>query len=344
MMTRWRLICLSILLAACTGRAGDLTPNDPYLNQSWHISKIGLPHAWSYSTGDRNLIAAILDTGVMTNVPDLSNRVMAPLSTVFPTTPPLDGTAVHHGTWVAGTLGMEINNGIGGMGVGNFKLLPITVTDDHGFNSSDFIADGIRLAADNGARVINVSHYTLNYGRLESAAIYAKSKGALVFVAAGNSDSRVTIIPDEPNLIFVSGTDQNDTRWHAEFEDDPGSSWGPYVDLSAPAVDIIVADPFSPTGYYRVAGTSFAAPLAAGAAALAWSINPNLTPDQVKSLLYSTAKDLGDPGWDEVYGWGRLDVGALADAAAATVPEPATLLWPIAAGLLLIRRRKSPRI
>jgi subtilisin family serine protease len=122
------------------------------------------------------------------------------------------------------------------------------------------------------------------------------------------------------NLIFVSGTNRLDGRWTNGTG--IGSSWGPYVDLSAPAEDIRVIAPSLEQGYGWISGTSFASPLAAGAAALAFSINPELTPAEVEAMLYGTAVDLGDAGWDEVYGHGRIDVGALASAAAATVPEP----------------------
>ena len=130
-------------------------------------------------------------------------------------------------------------------------------------------------------------------------------------------------------MIFVSGTDENDQRW-------TGSSFGNFVDLSAPASNILLADPTTIHGYGLNSGTSFAAPLAAGAAALAWSIDPNLTPDQVEQMLYSTAKDLGDPGRDQIYGWGRLDIGAVAEAAyLASVPEPAAWLLLVSAGIVV---------
>jgi subtilisin family serine protease len=96
------------------------------------------------------------------------------------------------------------------------------------------------------------------------------------------------------------------------------------------------ADPTTIHGYGLNSGTSFAAPLVAGAAALAWSIDPNLTPDQVEQMLYSTAKDLGDPGWDQIYGWGRLDIGAVAEEAyLASVPEPAAWLLLVSAGIVV---------
>jgi subtilisin family serine protease len=314
-------ICLVFILAAATSRpamAGPLVPNDPYYSSAWYGPTLGLPQAWGYSLGSPSVIVAVLDTGVIDTEPDFNGRVLpSPIGTPA-------ATSNRHGTWVASTLGMQINNGIGGAGVGDFSILPITVTDSLGHNSSDDIAAGIRLAADNGARVINISLGTLSYGRLDAAAAYARSKGALTFIAAGNSDDRV-VLPQYDNLIFVAGTDRTDHRWDNDGDVNvhtSGSTWGPYVDLSAPSEGILVADPPPGIGYGHIAGTSFASPLAAGAAALAWSINPKLTPDEVQNILYSTAVDLGDPGWDEMFGHGRLDIGAVAAAAAATVPEP----------------------
>src|SRR5688500_299532 len=312
----WRVV--SILAVACCASTAQaaLIPNDPDFPVAWHATKIGLPAAWDFSTGNAATIVAVLDTGVIATTPDFAGRVLPPLSTTG--TPPMDGVANHHGTWVTSTLAAQINNGLGSVGVGNFSVLPITVTDELGHNSSDWIASGIRLAADSGARVINVSIGTLSYGRLDAAAEYARSKGALTFVAAGNSNAREART-DYDNLIFVSGTNRDDGRW-VTAGGGTGSTWGPFVDLSAPAQDIRVAAPSLTDGYGWISGTSFASPLAAGAAALAFSINPNLTADQVEQLLYSTAVDLGAPGWDEIYGHGRIDVGAL--AAAASVPEP----------------------
>ena len=332
----WRVISiLAVVWCASTAQAA-LVPNDPDFPVAWHATKIGLPAAWDLSTGNASTIVAVLDTGVIANQPDFAGRVLPPLSTTG--TPPMDGTANHHGTWVTSTLAAQIDNGLGSVGVGNFTILPITVTNELGHNSSDWIADGIRLAADSGARVINVSIGTLSYGRLDAAAEYARSKGALTFVAAGNSNARETR-SDYDNLIFVSGTNRDDARW-VTAGGGTGSTWGPFVDLSAPAVDIRVAAPSLPEGYGWISGTSFASPLAAGAAALAFSINPDLTPDQVEALLYETAVDLGAPGWDEVFGHGRLDVSAL--AAAASVPEPGFAFTVILATPLLLRRR-SPR-
>jgi subtilisin family serine protease len=341
---RWRvisfLLCGLAAPALCVG--GPFIPNDPRISQSWHIEKLGLPETWGYSLGNSSIIAAVLDTGVMSNTADLQGRLLpavAPAGTAI-----LDGSGVHHGTWVSSILAMGVNDGIGGVGVGNFSILPVTVTNSNGNNSSDVVADGIRLAADSGARVINISLSTLSYGKLDAAAAYAKERGALVFVAAGNTDARIER-PDYENLIFVSGTNRQDGRWDADGDvaivtNNSGSSWGPFVDLSAPAEDILLADPTFASGYGIGDGTSFAAPLAAGAAALAWSINPSLSPDEVKSILFSTAVDLGESGWDEVYGFGRIDVGAVAAAAAVSVPDPRWINALFIPGLIMVRKRR----
>ncbi|MCX5677226.1 MAG: S8 family serine peptidase [Planctomycetota bacterium] len=327
-----------VVMGAAAACAADAFPNDPYYvaGHQWYGSVLGLPTAWGISQGSPSVIVAVLDTGVMADTPDLAGRVLSPLSGT--SSGPLDGTAKHHGTWVASVLAMGVNNGLGGAGVGNFSVLPVTVTNAAGNSSSDWIAAGIRQAADAGARVINVSQGTLNYGLLDNAAKDARAKGALVFVAAGNSGARNGMAACA-NLIFVSGTNSSDGLWS-------GSTYGPFVDLAAPAEDILVADPTFTGGYGLGTGTSYAAPLAAGAAALLWSIAPDLTPDEVQNILYTTADDLGTPGWDEVFGWGRLNIGAAAEEAyqLSLSPEPGTLLL-VAAGLgvsLARRLRRRP--
>jgi len=341
MRVRPTVVMLVVLAAGTAVRADPFVPDDPfYAPYEWYGPVLGLPAAWDRSLGSPDVIVAVLDTGVMTTTPDLAGRLLPPLSATGD--PPLDGTTNHHGTWVTSVVGMGVNNATGGAGVGNFSLLPITVTNAVGHNSSEDIALGIRMAADAGAKVINISHGTLKYGPLDAAAAYARSLGALTFVSAGNSNMRDPMTGYE-NLIFVSGTDRNDDRWTSATY---GSTWGPYVDLSAPAVDILVADPADPnlpSGYGIHYGTSYAAALASGAAALAWSVYPDLTADQVLDLLIDTAVDLDEPGWDEVFGHGRIDIGAVAEGAYALSPEPASVGLVVLglAGILAGRRRPT---
>jgi subtilisin family serine protease len=340
----------AVIVCACAASPAlaDDFPNDYYYSKyEWYSTTIGLPEAWSISTGSSSVIVAVLDTGVISYTPDLAGRILTALSAVSGQAPFTDAWLTDttqsnglrcHGTWVASAAAMGINNGIGGAGVGNFSILPVRIANTNLSASDSSMANGIRMAADNGAKVINISFYANDYSLLDSAAAYARSKGALTFIAAGNTDSYRSIA-DYSNLIFVSGTNQSDQRWSQWITDANGvktlvgSSYGSFVDISAPAEDILLADPTTKNGYGTNSGTSFAAPLAAGAAALAWSINPNLTADQVEQMLYSTADDLGDPGRDQIYGWGRLNVGALAAAALATVPEPAAWVMLISIGI-----------
>jgi subtilisin family serine protease len=340
------LVAAAVLLAAGTACADPFVPNDPLYaaGHQWYADTLNLPEAWGLSLGDADVIVAILDTGVMADTPDLAGRVLPPLTA---TGEVLDGTAYHHGTWVASSACAGVDNGIGGAGVGNVSVLPITVTDEKGSNASADLALGIRMAADAGARVINLSQKAALYDVVNEAAAYARGLGALTFVAAGNDNERNLLIADYEHLIFVSGTDAADRRWVKDAW--TGSTWGPFVDLAAPASQILVADPHDPvglpSGYGLDSGTSYAAPLAAGAAALAWSIAPDLTAEEVWDLVRTTAVDLGDPGRDEVYGYGRIDIGAVAAGAAALVPEPATLaLLGAGAAALLVRRVRRGRV
>jgi subtilisin family serine protease len=341
-MNRRLVLAAAILLLVAGAACAKSFPDDPYYSYEWYAPLLGLPKAWNYTLGSPDVVVAVLDTGVMADTPDLQGRLLPPIAAEG--LPVLDGTTHHHGTWVASTLAMTIDNLIGGAGLGNFKVLPVTVTAPDGSNVSEDVASGIYKAADAGARVINISHSVWDYAVLDTAAAYARGKGAITFIAAGNSDMYVDMT-GYPNLIFVSATDSMDQRWSEAKSDGTriGSSYGPYVDLAAPGDNILVADPQPPTDmdrYGLVHGTSFAAPMAAGAAALAWSIRPDLTADQVLALLCSTAKDLGPLGRDDEFGYGRIDVGAMVDA---LTPEPATLAL-LAAGLAaVVIGRRQPR-
>ena len=158
------------------------------------------------------MIVAVLDDGVISYTPDLAGRILPALSAVAGQQPFTDAWLTNttisgglrcHGTWVASEIAMGINNGMGGAGVGNFSILPICIANTDLSASDSSIANGIRMAADNGAKVINISYYANDYSLLDSAAAYARSKGALTFVAAGNTDSYRSI-PDlfELDLCF----------------------------------------------------------------------------------------------------------------------------------------------
>jgi len=346
----WMAAALSGMSAAPARAA--FTPDDPYYNDARqlqsYLNTIGMPDAWMISLGSPTVTVAVLDTGVITTTPDLAGRVLPALSTArvvgFPLPPftdqqMLDTATFRHGTWVASSFAMGVNNQVGGAGVGNFSLLPIRIVGNSGFTSSLAVSDGIRLAADRGARVITISYALDDYSEADQAAAYARANGALVFMGGGNSNMLAPALPDSANIIFVGGTNQNDDRWIGE--NNQGSTWGNHIDLAAPADNLLIADPTLSTGYGLIDGTSFSTPLAAGAAALAWTINPNLTPTQVESMLFNTAIDIGPPGDDIFFGAGRLNVAGVANAALASVPEPSTIalvLCAVAAMSLIARQ------
>jgi hypothetical protein len=217
-----------------------------------------------------------------------------------------------------------MNNAQGVAGVaGAARLMPVRIaysdsTGCHAYYST--IASGLTYAADNGARVANISYGGVaGSSTIMSAARYMKSKGGLVFVSAGNNNIDENITTDG-SMIAVSATDENDAK--ASF-----SSWGSFVTLSAPGTNIWTTN--NAGGYSAWNGTSFASPLSAGVAALVMAARPDLSADQVQSLLYSTATDLGTPGLDPVFGYGRVNAAAAVTASAGVVALDTTA--PVAA-------------
>lgn len=274
----------------------QIIPDDPYYGYAWHLPKIQAPLAWDFSTG-AGVIVAILDTGVDSNHPDLRNNLVPGWNFYDNNS---DTTDVQgHGTKVSGAAVAQINNTVGVAGVsGNSKLMPVRIASPTATASSSTIASGIVYAADHGARVANVSYANqpIRSATL-SAAQYMKDKGGLVTVSAGNNGIDEGFLP-VTELIPVSATDSYDLKasW---------SSYGQYVMVSAPGAGIWTT--IMGGGYGGVSGTSFSSPVTAGVIALMMSVNPNLSNLEIENLLYKNSVDLGDPGKDIYYGYGRVD-------------------------------------
>ncbi len=276
--------------------APDFTPNDPGFSSQWHLAKIAAPVAWDTTAGASNVIVAILDSGVDGTHPDLVGNLVPGWNMYDNNTNTAD--VYGHGTEVAGTVAAAGNNGIGVASVAfNCSLMPVRITDTGGFGYVSTIANGLTWAADHGARVANISFEVSGISTVSSAAQYFQSKGGVVTVSAGN-DATVLTIPDDPNVVTVSATDSNDAlaSW---------SNTGTPIDLAAPGVGIYTTT--AGGGYGSVSGTSFSAPTVAGVAALVISANPSLSGAQVQQVLKQSADDLGAPGWDPAYGWGRVN-------------------------------------
>ncbi|MHB8746496.1 MAG: S8 family peptidase [Gammaproteobacteria bacterium] len=284
--------------------AEDITANDPYFSNAWHLQTLGAPTAWAIAKGD-GVIVAVLDSGVDGTHPDLKPQLVPGWNVRDNNSDTSD--VYGHGTEVAGVVGAASNNGLGVTSIAwNTKIMPIRVSETNGSTYLSVLANGIVYAADHGAKIANCSFASVSGSpTIQNAANYMRSKGGLVVVAAGNSGGYVDTA-NSSSLISVSATDSNDnlTSW---------SSYGPYVDVSAPGEGI-----WSTTrggGYAAVSGTSFSSPVVAAVLALMESANPALTNVQLESLLKSTAVDRGTPGYDIYYGYGRVSAAAAVAAA-----------------------------
>ncbi|RJP26847.1 MAG: hypothetical protein C4536_15090, partial [Actinobacteria bacterium] len=224
-----------------------------------------------------------------------------------------------HGTHVSGIAGAEEGNGQGGVGVSfGAEIMPLKVMDSTGRGYNSDITAGIRYAADNGAQVINLSLGGTSYSAsMRDAVDYAHAAGVVVVASAGNSgDGTMQYPAGYDNVIAVGATDRSDVI--ASF-----STHNSSVDLSAPGVAIHSTMPTYEVGlnsygyglnYANLNGTSMAAPMASGVAALLRSYRPTFTPGEVASYMQTYAHDLGAPGWDEYFGYGRIDAYASLDA------------------------------
>ena len=300
--------------------APDAVPDDPDYSLQWHLETLGLPQAWEFSTGSgaNGVVVAILDSGVDPSHPDLASRLLPGMDTMSGGNDTSDLTG--HGTRVAGAAAAAADNAVGVASPNwHVQILPFRVTDSSGWTSAWALSTALTEAADQGARVANMSFGGVaGDATVRSAAQYMTEQGGVVVAGSGNCGCRESI-SDTPYIISVGATDQNDGL--ASF-----SSTGDYVDFTAPGVSIRTTNRGGSYGSHS--GTSYSGPVLAGALALLLAIDPLLTASDVEALLADTAVDVGDPGWDESFGHGRIDVYA----AVVYLPEPVGTLL-LAAGL-----------
>lgn len=338
-------------LVAATAASSAATVGDPYRSKQWGLDHIRAEQAWATSDGTDALVA-VVDTGVDLGHPDLAaNLVTYPdADMVEPKgtctkkkrvrTCVQDGAQDEngHGTHVAGIVAAVSDNGIGVAGTApGAKVLPVRVLDAEGTGTAEQVAAGIRYASAKGADVINLSLGFVSgvdkvvkvIGALDG--VYAAiddawTAGAVVVIAAGNDSFPLCAEPSaHPRAVCVGASGRDDVRSFYSNTDATMSSTylvAPGGEALSCAGDILStylrSEPRSvctgiDQGYDYLAGTSMATPHVAGVAALLAA--QGRSNSRIVEVLASTADDLGLPGRDAIYGYGRVNAqGAVAAA------------------------------
>lgn len=325
-------------------------PNDTYIGPQWHLQTINAYNAWNITTGSPNVKVAVIDSGVDTGNSDIGygndNYKNIDESVGFNETP-----SNYHGTFVAGILGAKTNNsyGIAGVSGGNNQsgvtMIPYCV--GHSSPDASLVDDAILDAVSEGAKVIQLSLSLGTNTAVSSAIEYAYDNNVTIVCAAGNDDSSSISYPAcHDKVIAVGATDSSNIR--ADF-----SNYGTGLDLVAPGENIYSTMLNNTFGVNS--GTSFAAPQVSGVATLMLSVNPSLSPSDIRQILIGTCQKLTNTytfnsnGWNNEVGYGLINAYAAVCAAKASItgstvlcnsnvysisnlPTGATVSWSLVGG------------
>jgi subtilisin family serine protease len=281
-------------------------------SEQWAITNTKSNLAWSASKQRKQIKVAVVDTGVDYNHPDLKNRVLTDLGYNFLNNSKDTMDDNWHGTHVAGIIAADALNNIGVAGiVGDFdvKIIPIKVLNSKGEGSSDIMAMGIKYAADAGADIINFSvGFDVKDSYISDAIRYARAKGVFVVVSAGNNgiNCDVSSPAGDEGAYTVASVNSAD-------EKSIFSNFGYSVKIAAPGEAILSTVPGG--GYDYRNGTSMAAPVVAGVAAMMKAVNPDITAEEVENILNKTAVDVMEKGKDNNTGYGVVNAKAAVDMA-----------------------------
>jgi subtilisin family serine protease len=338
-----RTLCaLAVLLALVLPGAANatvlrraLTVDSPALAPTYQP---GVAWEWQWDAANMNAVPesvrraagavtiAVIDSGADTSAPDIAAKRPRTWSVLSHSHRVRD--TLGHGTFVSSLAAGSVDDGVGIAGFGgDARLLVIQAIDRNGYITDVDEAAAIVYAVKHGAKIINLSIGGTQTSSIERRAIrYAARHGVLLVAAAGNEHEQGNPVEYPAALmrggigLAVGATRMDGTRA-------PFSNTGSYVSLAAPGENVFAAESadsdwpraqpsWSSPGYYGWAsGTSFAAPEVAGAAALVWGANPNLTASQVGQVLMESASGVA---WSPELGWGRLDAAAAVALAKAT--------------------------
>jgi len=305
----------------------NTTPNDPYYSSQWAHENNGQAvsdngnnvgtndcdtdtnQAWDITTGEDDVIIAILDTGVSEHE-EFTGRLLEGYDFINNDTDPYDDNG--HGTSCAGIAAAKGNNATGISGVcWDCLIMPIKIMTFDGYGEDIQIADGLQWSADNGANVISMSLGGGGYvSYFDNAIDYAASIGSVVFAASGNDNGGSISYPSGyENCVSVgalSPCNERKSPSSCDGENYWGSNYGDGLNFLAPGVRIHTTT--SSGGYTSTFnGTSSACPHAAGIAGLIFSADQTLSSESVKIIMEQSADDLGADGYDIQTGYGRLN-------------------------------------
>jgi subtilisin family serine protease len=347
-------------------RAAQVGASDPRAQDQWSLTgddAMGAETAWRQTTGADDVTVAIVDSGIDLGHPDLAPNLWTNAGEIPGNGVDDDGNGyvddVHgydfvegdgtpqdangHGTHVAGIAGARGGNGIGGSGVAwHARLMAIRVLDGDARGTTTAVAQGIRYAVDNGARIVNLSLAgPKGTADLDAAVTYAHDRGVLIVVAAGNDGADLAATPTYPtaypqdNVLGVAATKQDGSL-------SPVSDYGPGADLAAPGEQILSTALGG--GYEWRTGTSMAAPHVAGALVLLAAARPGLGGAALRDALLGATRRTGLP-----VATGALDAGAALKAVIAPGAWKAAPLadalsgytMPLAAANATTKKRKA---
>ncbi len=373
-------------------RDEQLQPNDPYFRakgswkqsypDQWAIQRVGFTadegSAWNLvGPNPAPIVVAVVDTGLDWNHADVDrSRLWRNANEIPGNRRDDDGNGYvddvigwdfqgqdpspfdrdGHGTFVTGVIAAATDNGVGIAGINPWaRVMVLKALNDFGHTRASFLAEAILYAANNGARVINVSVGGKNLTRAETLAIQqAHARGALVVVAAGNEGTDVAQFGPAgvPAALAVAATGLDDAR--AAF-----SNTGEGIALAAPGMDVLslrgrrtdfmrdlpdvkyrAGESFvgKDARYYRTSGTSFSAPIVTGVASLVLAKRPQLGVGDLRDVLLQSARDVGVPGRDQHTGHG------IVDARAALAAEPGITLRTEISGVEVIAEAGAQQV
>jgi subtilisin family serine protease len=310
---------------AADGSVRSVQPNFRYLLQDqkssvptegdpaqYALAKLRLPQAHTLAHG-ANVTVAVIDSGIDARHPELANSI----ADNFDALGSAEGPHIH-GTGIAGAIVAHAKL----MGSApEARIIAIRAfggTTGGAESSSYIILRSLNYAAEHGAQIVNMSFAGPKDAVIERAIAATAARGLVLIAAAGNAGAKSPPLypAANPNVIAVSATDQQDRLFTA-------SNRGNYIAVAAPGVDIFLP---APDGKYQMtSGTSFSAAYVSGVAALLLERNYALKPEALRTTLAKTARDLGLPGRDDLFGDGE------ADAFAAVMAVPAAGATPVAA-------------